>query len=200
VGTLTKQSKEASKSTAISQKSSAEERSEWLLKRLGKTLQSYPMANLDQAGMDHFADEWDLILAEVGELRFDEALTEHIRESKFFPTIAELRERAGMRKADLESAAALDHWVRLKRFINTNYYEDLGGLQNADKIPPRAQYAMNAVGGARAIYFMEMDAEPFKKKDFLEAYRLAPAHEQVRDAELGTTLARCLESGEETEQ
>ena len=31
-------------------------RSEWLLKRLGKTLQSYPMANLDKSGMDRFTE------------------------------------------------------------------------------------------------------------------------------------------------
>jgi hypothetical protein len=191
-----KRSRELSKSNGTSPEQSAA----WLGKRLGKTLQSYPMANLDSDGMKHFIAEWSLILAEVGEDRFDKALTEHIRESKFFPTIAEVRERAGMRKVDMDSAEAMDHWVRLKRFINANYYEDLGGLQNADKIPARARYAMNAVGGARAIYFMEMDAEPFKKKDFLEAYRLAPAHERMRQAELGTTLAGCLESGEETEQ
>ena len=52
MGLLAKQSKEQIKSTAISQQSSEIARSEWLLKRLGKTLQSYPMANLDKSGMD----------------------------------------------------------------------------------------------------------------------------------------------------
>jgi hypothetical protein len=111
-----------------------------------------------------------------------------------------LRDRAGMRKLDLESVEANDHWMRLKRFIDNNYYEDLGGLQNSDKIPPRAEYAMNSIGGARAIYFMELDTEPFKRKDFLEAYRLAPLHAQVKRAQLGTTLIACLESGKETQQ
>lgn len=197
---MEKQNKERNKLSEMPQKSSEIAKTEWLLKRVGTTLQSYPMANLDKEGTAHFVAEWGLIMAEVGGERFDLALTEHIRESKFFPTIAELRERAGMKKADQDSAEGLDHWVRLKRFIGENYYEDLGGLQNAEKIPARTQYAMRAIGGPRAIYFMDMDAEPFKKKDFLEAYRLAPVHEQMKHAELGTTLARCLEAGEETEQ
>jgi hypothetical protein len=155
------------------------------------------MAKFDAEVLEQFIAEWSIIAAEVGEQAFDNALTEHIRESKFFPTVAELRDRSGMRKADMDSADALDHWVRLKRFINTNYYEDLGGLQSADKIPPRVQYAMRAIGGPRAIYFMELDDEPFKKKDFLEAYRLAPVHEQMQQAQLGITLAKCLDNGDE---
>ena len=158
------------------------------------------MANLNADAMKQFLGEWELILTQVGEERFDQALAEHIRESKFFPTIAELRERAGMRKVDLDAVDANDHWMRLKRFIATNYYEDLGGLQNSDKIPPRVEYAMNAIGGARAIYFAELDTEPFKRKDFLEAYRLAPLHAQVKRAQLSATLTACLESGKETQQ
>ncbi len=197
MGLLAKQSKEQIKSTAISQQSSEIARSEWLLKRLGKTLQSYPMANLDKSGMDHFTEEWSLILTEVGEGRFDEALGEHIRESKFFPTIAELRERCGMKKADKDSVEAMDHWIRLKKFVKANYYEDLGGLHGQEKIPQRVSYAMTSVGGARAIYLMDLDSEPFKRKDFVEAYRLAPLHEQMQQAQLESVLPKFLDSGED---
>jgi len=194
--TEAKGNKEHNKSSAISQPSSQSATNEWLLKRVGKTLQSYPMISLDRGGIDHLVDEWALILAEVGEERFDQVLAEHIRESKFFPAIAELRGRAGMSKADRDSAEALGEWVKLKRFVDRNYYEDLGGLHNADKIPRRVQYALRAVGGARAIYFMDLESEPFKRKDFIEAYRLAPIHEQMEQARLGTTLAWCLEERE----
>jgi hypothetical protein len=194
----TRESKEQNRSSAILRASSPGETSgsEWLLKRMGRTLQFYLMTSLDQAGIDHFIDEWALILAEVGEARFDEALAEHIRESCFFPTVAELRDRARMRKVDMDAVEALDQWVKLKRFIDVNYYEDLGGLHHEEKLSSRTRYALRAVGGARAINFMDLESEPFKRKDFLEAYRLAPIHEQMEHARLGTTLARCLEDGE----
>lgn len=130
--------------------------------------------------------------------RFDHAITEHVRESKFFPTIAELRERAGMsRHVDEDRAEAIENWTRLKKFLNENYYEDLGGLKNAAKIPERVMYAMNAAGGARAIYFMDLESEPFKRKDFLEAYRLAPvAAARARRNALESKRVGYLNAGE----
>ena len=136
-------------------------------------------------------------MTEVGEGRFDEALGEHIRESKFFPMIAELRERCGMKKADKDSVEAMDHWIRLKKFVKANYYEDLGGLHGQERIPQRVSYAMTSVGGARAIYLMDLDSEPFKRKDFVEAYRLAPLHEQIQQAQLESVLPKFLDSGED---
>ena len=56
---------------------------------------------------------------------------------------------------------------------------------------------MTSVGGARAIYLMDLDSEPFKRKDFVEAYRLAPLHEQMQQAQLESVLPKFLDSGED---
>jgi hypothetical protein len=160
-------------------------------------MEFYPSVSLGTEATKNYISEWLLIAKEVGAERFDEVVTEHIRESRFFPTVAELRERAGMSKKDGDSREALEHWDRLKRFINTNYYEDLGGLQNEDKLPLRVRYAMRLVGGARALYFMDLESEPFKKKDFIEAYRVAPADVRGQIKPLGEVLARCLEAGDD---
>lgn len=178
---------------------SPSQRDEWIAKRLGRALQMYMMAKFDPEVLGQFISEWAVIVDEVGEEVFDLALTEHIRESRYFPSVSELRERAGLKKVDMAAVEALDHWTRLKRFVDANYYEDLGGLQNAEKIPPRVQYAMRIVGGARAIYFMELGSEPFKRKDFIEAYRLAPIHEHVEQARLDSVLIKFLDTGDDKE-
>jgi hypothetical protein len=152
----------------------------WTGKRLLTAIQFFPAANITEEAKEGFIREWKVIVAEVGQEQFDEALTEHIRECKFFPTVAELRERAGLKKLDALAVEAEHHWQRTKAFVEKNYYKDLGGLNGADKIPPRAAYAMRAVGGPAAIYFMELEAEPFKKRDFIEAYRLAPLAEHMK--------------------
>ena len=38
-----------------------------------------------------------------------------------------------MKKADKDSVEAMDHWIRLKKFVKANYYEDLGRLHGQKK-------------------------------------------------------------------
>ena len=74
-----------------------------LSQRLLTTLTMYRIANFGAEAKETTVREWRMIADEIGLEAFDRILEEHIRESRFFPTIAELRERAGLGKLDLEA-------------------------------------------------------------------------------------------------
>src|SRR5215831_2999565 len=94
------------------------ERTPWLAQRMANALAMYPSANLTIESKALLLREWDLILQEVGRELFDRALAEHIRESKFFPTVAELRDRAGISKNDHDAVEANAAWEFVNRYMS----------------------------------------------------------------------------------
>ena len=149
----------------------------WLAQRMMSTLEMYPQTELSREAKKLQLREWDLILCEVGPEEFDHALTEHIRESRFFPTVAELRERAGLSKADRNAVEANAAWEFVNRYVRRHWHPDIGPYPDAPQIPARIDYALRQMGGLRRLNSCLADHLPFMKKDFIEAYRLAPLAE-----------------------
>lgn len=167
------------------------QRMKWLAERMATTLEMFPATSLSATAKKQHLAEWDLILCEVGAAEFDRALSEHIRESKFFPAVAELRERAHMKLEDRNQVESLEAWSMVLRWLKkwgwpgVREYagkDDEGNIiwKYPPKLPARVDYAVRQVGGMAAISQRTYDSEPFMRKEFIEAYRLAPIEEHMR--------------------
>jgi hypothetical protein len=147
---------------------------------MANALAMYPATTLTLEGKELHLNEWEVILQAVGPEQFDRALTEHFRESAFFPTIAELRHRAGMRKADQDAVEANAAWEFISYYVYHYWHPDVGRYQGAPEIPPRTEYALRQIGGLRRLHDTPTDSIPFVCKRFMEAYRLARVDELMR--------------------
>jgi len=120
-----------------------------------------------KAALDLHLSEWDLVLLEVGAEDFEAAMRQHIRNAKFFPTVAELRECAGMGH-DLRSVLEAEQaWRIVERDLARRGQDAPPGLSD------RIEYAIRAAGGRRAINASFSDSvttEQFTKKAFVEAF------------------------------
>jgi len=114
------------------------------------------------------------IVVQVGIEQFDSILAEHIRNSRWFPTVAELRQRAGMAQSTQDQIEANQAWEWIRWFATHNWHPDIGLYNHAPAIPPRIDYAMRQVGGLRIIAACGDAQLPFVRKDFMEAFELAP--------------------------
>jgi hypothetical protein len=148
------------------------------------TLEMYPQVRLSSVGKKALLNEWELMVKEAGKEAFEQALSDHVRDSEFFPSPGALRKRLGMRKEDQDQVEALAAWDFALNYVHRHWTPDLGACSFAGKpapaIPPRTDYAIRQVGGLRALFYLSKESEPFTRKEFVEAYRLAPVYEQMR--------------------
>lgn len=142
----------------------------------------YPSVNLTREAKELHLCEWESIVEEVGPARFVQAVTDHINDSKFFPTVAELRERSGASRLDQEAVEGNTAWEFVNAYARKYWHPDIGRYSTAPEIPSRAQYALRQIGGLRALTNASNNSWPFLRKEFMEAYRLAPISEQMRPA------------------
>ena len=106
-----------------------------------------------------------LALADIDPALLWTAVLQHISNSKWLPTIAELRQRAD--EIILEEAghlAAPEAWGLLLREVRRV------GHWGAPDLPPNARQALDAIGGWRALCMSENSAAD--RARFLEAYNL----------------------------
>ena len=88
-----------------------------LNQRLLTTLTMYRIGNIGAAARETTVREWRIIADEIGLEAFGRILDEHVRESRFFPTIAELRARAGLSKLDQDATEINQAWEFVCRFV-----------------------------------------------------------------------------------
>lgn len=118
--------------------------------------------------------EWLAIVQQTGIERFREILLLHIRNSNWFPTIAELRTRAGLNEQTQEQIEANQAWQWIRFFSTHHWHPDIGPYRGAPPIPPRIDYALRQVGGLHVIASCSNARLPFMRQDFINAFSLAP--------------------------
>lgn len=118
-------------------------------------------------------------LEDLDQAKLAPAIGRAVRESKFFPTVAELRQLAGAgagQEADLAAEAA---WQRTLENLRKYGVDRLPTFRNGEMVTPprldeRIEYAIRAAGGRAAINdavnAVDVAAEAFAKKRFVEAF------------------------------
>lgn len=141
--------------------------------------------------------EWGLIAQEVGFPKLEKAVKDVLRnDSSWFPSVADIRKRAGMDKelvSKVEADAAWDlvrahnrKWAGVGRLFKGRDPET-GEPQydTAPRLPSRVEYAVRAVGGLDAIDNVSREGEPFMRREFTEAFVRAEVAEAYNGMQLG---------------
>lgn len=140
---------------------------------------------ITESEADAHMGEWGVIVDQVGIDALERAVMEVVRnDSDFFPALSKIRHRAGMNADECVQVEGSAAWEFVRKYVRHHWTPDLGACsflgKPAPKIPPRTEYALRQIGGLKALFYMEQSAEPFKRRDFLEAYRMAPVEERMR--------------------
>ena len=142
--------------------------------RLQMTLKMFRIVDFGAEAKEATLREWRLIVDEIGLEAFDHILDEHLREARLFPTIAELRELAGLSKLDQDAIEINQAWEFVCRYVQRYWHPEVGRYDNAPAIPPRIDYALRRIGGLYALHNCSLEQLPRMHRDFGDAYRLAP--------------------------
>jgi len=101
------------------------------------------------------------------------AFNRALKELKFFPKIAELRELAGANAKDARLIEAEAAWEAANRYLQrygvVKYDRDI-----RSPLDSRIDYALRRIGGLWGLNQVTAESYPFKFKEFCEAYQLAP--------------------------
>lgn len=119
-------------------------------------------------------------LADIDQPQLVKAFDQAVRQCKFLPRVAELREMAIGSAVDHDQVQSLAAWNWILDFMRKFWHADLGIYQNAPVIPPSIMYALRIIGGFRSLSQMEVSSQPFIQKAFLAAYKLAPVAEMMQ--------------------
>ena len=145
-------------------------------------------------------EEWAMVADQVGIDALEDALRYVVRnDSSYFPSIDKIRERAGMNKSDHDAVEADAAWDTTLRYIDRYGCDGLplwreGKQVDPPALPARISYAVRKVGGLYAIYKREIKSEPFMRKEFAEAYKLAPIAELILPQLEASFASHLLES------
>ena len=151
---------------------------------------------LTDAQADVHMEEWALIAGEVGFEALSEAVREVMRnDTEWFPSVKAIRERTGLKQEDRFQVEINAAWEWVEKYISRFWHPDIGKSPNAPAIPPRIENAIRQVGGLRKISMRTYDSEPFMRKDFAEAYRLAPLADEMRPQLAASFEAKKLADG-----
>jgi len=104
------------------------------------------------------------VLSDLPFAQVAQAIKKIVQASKFFPTVAEIRETAAGRPED-GAARAWDVAIKAAASIgigNSVRFED-----------PRTQYAIARMGGWRQLCNLKIDNQPFERKIFLQFWQEA---------------------------
>jgi hypothetical protein len=124
----------------------------------------------------NYTVEWLLMLDEIGEAAFSEALRRAVHESEYFPTISKVRMCAGITTEQKDSAAAdaawllVEDWIRRWHGVMFPVFKSGTVIEKAPKLPARIAYAVRVVGGIDAIANVTDKGAPFLRKEFGEAF------------------------------
>ena len=136
---------------------------------------------LTDAQADIHMEEWGHIAHEVGMEALGSAVRElMLNDTDWFPSVKAIRERLGLKEEDRLQIEVYAAWDWVLKYIDRHWHPDLGASLKAPPIPPRIGYAVRQLGGLRRISMRTYEAEPFMRKEFAEAYRLAPLAEQLQ--------------------
>jgi hypothetical protein len=107
-----------------------------------------------------------------------------LRELKWFPKIAELRNFAGAASGDQGRVEADEAWNQVNEYLRKWGVDRWPLYSGGEKIMapplmPRIEYALRRIGGLWRLNQMTDESYPFVYRDFCEAYALAPLAESM---------------------
>ncbi|MBZ5492253.1 MAG: hypothetical protein LAO76_15095 [Acidobacteriia bacterium] len=132
---------------------------------------------------DLYLSEFELIFRRIGGAAFDALISACIRECRFTPTLADIRERAGLNQEKTQESEAQQAWLTVisylgcygseGRGIYRGRHETTGELimEYPPKLPPKITYAVRFAGGLKAIEQTPGSELHFRRDDFLAGYK-----------------------------
>lgn len=139
----------------------------------------------DQA--DIHMEEWAAIAEEVGFETLAAAVRDVMRnDTEWFPSVKAIRERAGLKEAQMVAVEAGEAWDFVQRHLREWGSDGMpqwcrgGVMREPPALPRRIDYAVRQLGGLWAINQVTNASLPFMRKDFIEAYKMAPVAEQMQ--------------------
>jgi hypothetical protein len=131
----------------------------------------YPHLQLTAETVENYVIEWFEIALQVGSEQFDIALRHAVQASRFFPTVAEIREHAGLLPGKTGAASAEAAWVTVQEYVRRYY----GAPGRWPKLPERIDRAVRSIGGIAAIGDATTSNIAFIRRDFMESFKNMPA-------------------------
>ena len=132
-------------------------------------------------------EEWAAIAEEVGFETLAAAVRDVMRnDTEWFPSVKAIRERAGLKEAQMVAVEAGEAWDFVQRHLREWGSDGMpqwcrgGVMREPPALPRRIDYAVRQLGGLWAINQVTNASLPFMRKDFIEAYKMAPVAEQMQ--------------------
>lgn len=155
---------------------SADELDAWLAKRLANLQAVFPGQPLTKEANEVYLAEMEHLFTEIGADRLDNALRLCVRECRFMPTIAEIRDKAGMNQKGVDESQANQAWLAVIEYLRKygavpSPVLSRGQWFTAPKLPPRIMQAVRMAGGLKAIEDTPPEDVHFRQEQFLEAYK-----------------------------
>lgn len=121
----------------------------------------------------NYTVEWLNLAEEIGFDAFSAALVQAVRETDFFPVVSKIRQCAGTLKKQQEVSGAEAAWLYLQQWIKKwpDYGENVGRSKKAPQLPHRIAHAARLAGGLAAIEWATDESLPFRRRDFIEAWK-----------------------------
>ncbi|MBZ5525299.1 MAG: hypothetical protein LAP21_23980 [Acidobacteriia bacterium] len=154
-----------------------------LAQRLAILQDYFPGKSLSVSAAEIYITELVKVCRQVGIDVLDSALTGCIQECTFMPTVAEIRNRAGMNKERADEAAGQQAWMVVLNYISKHGTDNHPVMRNRQlvyppQLPERIRYAVRIAGGLKAIEDTPDSQIHFRRKDFEDAYK---AYEYVQE-------------------
>src|SRR5450432_998057 len=152
----------------------------WLAQRLAILQTAFPNQPLTTEANVLYLTELEVVFNEIGGDGLVSALSRCIRELKFMPTIAEIRDIAGLNQKKQEIVDAEKAWTLVLQYVERwSGVERIYRGQDPNtgeirweyppKLPTYIEYAVRAAGGVRCIANTSPEDLPFRIKEFREA-------------------------------
>lgn len=121
-------------------------------------------------------------LVDITQERLQTAFHRALRELKWFPKLAELRELSGWSADEEKKVEAQAAWEHANEYLRKWGVEKLpirsgGKWITAPPLEPRLEYAVRQIGGLWRLNQVTDETYHFMFRDFCEAYLLAPVAE-----------------------
>lgn len=144
----------------------------------------FPHQELSPETAKNYLVAWYEIGCQVGEQNFDRALRCAVYGSKFFPTVSEIRDSAGLNEEHAAMSEGEQAWLVVLEYLRKYgsegmpvcRYEKRGDLlyelppEKPPRLTDRIEYAVRQAGGLKVICATQIEDQHFRRDDFIKAY------------------------------
>lgn len=155
---------------------------ETIIKAIALLKASYPSAlnNISKEDLKTMIKVWYEDFKDVPKQEFLEAINSVRYTSKFFPSIAEIKEKLAKRKLE-DVPSAEDEWLQVKKAINKyGYYREIEAMKSLN---PYTAKIVSYIGFQR-ICMSSPEEQTWNRKEFIEEYN-ALKEKNILDIQTG---------------